>query len=221
MTATKLSWKIAVKAGRSAQRLGDLRHATPRGTSRWASWWSSSPTASSRREGPVQVDHRLAREADPRPPPRERSPRRQAAAEPARRAHRRQRLLHGQRDDPELPLRRGRLQPARQAQPAPAGEGRPVDYVHEPGRDDRDLGTDSAYHTITACKAPCTGTTGIAYPLANAKVQFDSGELGFGPRHPAANRNTWSTPKRLKAGTYTYFCRIHPFMRGSFRVVGK
>ena len=41
---------------------------------------------------------------------------------------------------------------------------------------------DSAYHTITACKAPCTGTTGIAYPLANAKVQFDSGELGFGPR---------------------------------------
>jgi plastocyanin len=82
---------------------------------------------------------------------------------------------------------------------------------------------DSAYHTITACKAPCTGTTGIAYPLANAKVQFDSGELGFGPPGftPAANRNTWETPKRLKAGTYTYFCRIHPFMRGSFRVVGK
>jgi plastocyanin len=82
---------------------------------------------------------------------------------------------------------------------------------------------DSAYHTITSCKAPCTATTGIAYPLADAKVQFDSGELGFGPAGftPAANRNTWATPKRLKAGTYTYFCRIHPFMRGSFRVVGK
>ena len=40
---------------------------------------------------------------------------------------------------------------------------------------------ESAYHTITACKAPCTATTGIAYPLANASVQFDSGELGFGP----------------------------------------
>jgi plastocyanin len=82
---------------------------------------------------------------------------------------------------------------------------------------------DSAYHTITACKAPCTGTTGIAYPLANARVQFDSGELGFGPPGftPAANRNTWETPKNLKSGTYTYFCRIHPFMRGSFRVVGK
>lgn len=31
----------------------------------------------------------------------------------------------------------------------------------------------------------------------------------------------WKTPKNLKPGTYTYFCRIHPFMRGSFRVVPK
>jgi plastocyanin len=88
---------------------------------------------------------------------------------------------------------------------------------------------ESAYHTITACRAPCTGTTGIAYPLANADVQFDSGELGYGPYlpisgfggkfTPAANRNTWKTPKSLRPGTYTYFCRIHPFMRGAFRVV--
>ncbi|HEX4718364.1 MAG TPA: hypothetical protein VH300_07535 [Thermoleophilaceae bacterium] len=83
----------------------------------------------------------------------------------------------------------------------------------------------SAYHTITACKAPCTGSTGIAYPLANAKIEFDSGELGYGPSlfgqkfTPAANRNTWKTPKNLPVGTYTYFCRIHPFMRGSFRVI--
>jgi plastocyanin len=82
---------------------------------------------------------------------------------------------------------------------------------------------ESAYHTITSCKAPCTGTSGIAYPLADGKAQFDSGELGYGPAGftPAANRNTWQTPKSLKAGTYTYFCRIHPFMRGAFRVVGK
>jgi plastocyanin len=89
----------------------------------------------------------------------------------------------------------------------------------------------SAYHTITACKQPCSSTTGIAYPLANANVQFDSGELGYGPDlniggysgkfTPAANRNTWKTPKSLAAGTYTYFCRIHPFMRGAFRVVGR
>ena len=75
-------------------------------------------------------------------------------------------------------------------------------------------------HTITACKAPCNKSTGIAYPLADAKVQFDSGQLGFGPpgRTAAAQRDTWSTPTNLKPGTYTYFCRVHPFMRGSFRV---
>ena len=76
------------------------------------------------------------------------------------------------------------------------------------------------YHTITACRAPCNRSTGIAYPLADGPVDFDSGELGFGPEGftPAANRDTWATPTNLGAGTYTYFCRIHPFMRGAFRV---
>ncbi|HEU4976930.1 MAG TPA: hypothetical protein VFT50_17705 [Baekduia sp.] len=32
---------------------------------------------------------------------------------------------------------------------------------------------------------------------------------------------TWKTPRNLTPGTYTYFCRIHPFMRGAFRVVPK
>jgi hypothetical protein len=80
------------------------------------------------------------------------------------------------------------------------------------------------YHTITACRAPCNRTAGIAYPLANARpgANFDSGELGYGPSFatPAAQRNTWRTPRGLRPGTYTYFCRIHPFMRGAFRVVG-
>jgi hypothetical protein len=78
----------------------------------------------------------------------------------------------------------------------------------------------SAYHTITACKAPCNRTTGIAYPTANANIQFDSEELGYGPANftPAANKHVWKTPKNLPRATYTYFCRIHPFMRGSFRV---
>lgn len=73
------------------------------------------------------------------------------------------------------------------------------------------------WHTITACKAPCNRSTGIAYPLADGPVAFDSGELGdAGP--PTAGRVTWTTPADLDAGTYTYFCRIHPFMRGAFRV---
>jgi plastocyanin len=82
----------------------------------------------------------------------------------------------------------------------------------------------NAFHTITACKDPCTATTGIAYPIANGSVTFDSGELGFNGNQgsfgnaPAADRDTWQTPKDLPSGTYTYFCRIHPFMRGAFRV---
>jgi plastocyanin len=74
------------------------------------------------------------------------------------------------------------------------------------------------WHSITACKAPCTASTGIAYPLADADVQFDSGQLGVaGP--PTSGSDTWSTPADLSPGTYTYFCRVHPFMRGAFRVV--
>jgi len=76
------------------------------------------------------------------------------------------------------------------------------------------------FHTITSCRAPCTGRTGIAYPLANGPVRFDSGNLGFGPagRTAAAQRISWRTPKRIRPGTYTYFCRVHPFMRGAFRI---
>jgi plastocyanin len=77
------------------------------------------------------------------------------------------------------------------------------------------------YHTITGCKAPCNQKTGIAYPLANGPATFDSGELGYGPPDAtaAANRIEWSTPKTLTPGDYTYFCRVHPFMRGAFRVL--
>jgi plastocyanin len=77
------------------------------------------------------------------------------------------------------------------------------------------------WHTITECRAPCNRTTGIAYPLADGRADFDSGELGTGPQGftPVSGRVSWRTPKRLRAGTYTYFCRVHPFMRGAFRVV--
>lgn len=74
------------------------------------------------------------------------------------------------------------------------------------------------WHTITSCRAPCNRATGIAYPLADGPVAFDSGELGIaGP--PTAGRVTWETPKDLPPGTYTFFCRIHPSMRGAFRVI--
>jgi plastocyanin len=78
------------------------------------------------------------------------------------------------------------------------------------------------WHSITTCRTPCNRGTGISYPLANGApgTQFDSGQLGYGPQglSPAANRVEFQTPSNLPGGTYTYFCRIHPFMRGAFRV---
>ncbi len=81
-----------------------------------------------------------------------------------------------------------------------------------------------AWHTITMCKNPCNRGTGIAYPIANGspRVQFDSGELGTyngGASPPVSGSITWKTPANLPVGTYSYFCRIHPFMRGAFRVI--
>ena len=60
----------------------------------------------------------------------------------------------------------------------------------------------------------------MSYPLANGRHQFDSGQLGYGPSgySAASNRIDWTTPANLPPGTYTYFCRVHPFMRGAFRV---
>jgi plastocyanin len=98
--------------------------------------------------------------------------------------------------------------------PPVVAPGQPLEFVN------RDAGRD-VFHTITGCRLPCSGITGIAFPLANGSI-FDSGELGFGPAAftAAANRISWSTPGDLPPGTYAYFCRVHPFMRGAFRVKG-
>jgi len=87
------------------------------------------------------------------------------------------------------------------------------------------------YHTVTSCKFPCIGPTGAAYPLANGrtsekrKVDFDSSELGFGTPAigPAKQTLNWSLDVTKEEGykpgeVVTYYCRIHPFMRGAFEV---
>jgi plastocyanin len=109
------------------------------------------------------------------------------------------------RGDINVTGRRGRIPTVR--------KGRSLTFVN------RDANR-NIFHTITSCKAPCNRTTGVAYPIANGRDVFDSGELGRGPVGftPAANRVTWKTPRDLAPGTYTYFCRVHPFMRGAFRV---
>jgi plastocyanin len=87
--------------------------------------------------------------------------------------------------------------------------------------DNTDWDGTGVYHTITACKAPCNRRGGISFPLADGSVEFDSGNLGVDPYGFGANRTTWTTPSNLKPGTYPYFCRIHPFMRGAFKVAPK
>ena len=74
------------------------------------------------------------------------------------------------------------------------------------------------WHTITDCALPCNLSTGFAYPIADALIEFDSGQLGNAGA-PTAGILTWDTPTDLPPGTYAYWCRVHPFMRGAFRVV--
>ena len=82
-----------------------------------------------------------------------------------------------------------------------------------------------AWHSITSCRAPCNRGSGIGYPLAAGPIKFDSGQLGYGTglsQEVTTGSNQYKTPPLRKAGkTYTYFCRIHPFMRGSVRVKAK
>jgi len=112
-----------------------------------------------------------------------------------------------------LYARGDQLRTGAKRRPPTVRQGRSLKFVN------RDA-AQGVLHSITSCRAPCNRTTGIAYPLANGAGSFDSGNLGFGPAGftAAANRDTWSTPRNLKPGTYTYFCKIHPFMRGAFRV---
>lgn len=101
------------------------------------------------------------------------------------------------------------------------------------------------WHTLTRCAAPCSGTTSANYPLADGQyddlidpktgrdpdgrtvrqmlrqdgpdpMDFDSGQIGYGTG--ANNKVSWEfTPTRT--GTFNFFCRIHPGMRGAIRVV--
>lgn len=95
------------------------------------------------------------------------------------------------------------------------------------------------WHTITRCRAPCNSGVTTNYPIADGAdfdrdpMDFDSAEIGVGlapsgtswlQKSVTAGQPTleqtafWKfTPTRN--GVYTFFCRIHPFMRGVFEVV--
>jgi len=90
------------------------------------------------------------------------------------------------------------------------------------------------YHTATSCAFPCLGPTGASFPISDGRtssggqVDFDSSEMGVGlPEIGAAKQspeyNLPVTPEHgFRSGDIvTYFCRIHPSMRGAFEVTDK
>jgi hypothetical protein len=87
-------------------------------------------------------------------------------------------------------------------------------------------------HTITTCAYPCLGATGAAFPLPDGTtsegrpIELDSAQLGYGVPSISGfkNETVWSTPVTAEEGyrpneIVTYYCRVHPSMRGAFKVV--
>ncbi|HEX9775184.1 MAG TPA: hypothetical protein VGB83_06360 [Actinomycetota bacterium] len=78
------------------------------------------------------------------------------------------------------------------------------------------------WHTITSCPAPCTGTTSASYPYpasGDTPVDFDSTILCVGLGCSTVGTTEWEFTVPEDPGIYTFFCRIHPTMRGVFEVV--
>ncbi|MGH2729340.1 MAG: cupredoxin domain-containing protein, partial [Actinomycetota bacterium] len=75
-------------------------------------------------------------------------------------------------------------------------------------------------HSVTSCRAPCNGEYVANYPFHDG--QFDSGALGYMWEDGyVANHDEpyWEfDTSELKPGYYTYYCRLHAWMRGSFYV---
>ena len=72
-------------------------------------------------------------------------------------------------------------------------------------------------HSVTTCPWPCNGPYVGNYPLPDGL--WDSHTLGYDAIDGGTPNPVAETPKDLKVGKYSYFCRIHPWMRGAFEVV--
>ena len=93
---------------------------------------------------------------------------------------------------------------------------RAADHVRQPATR---RSANGIWHTITACKAPCNRVDRHRLPARRRRRRSSTPASSATPARRRRAASTWTTPADLAAGTYTYFCRIHPFMRGAFRVV--
>ena len=221
---------------------------TPPTTSSKASWYESMgilPLAVTTRDDPaardpfddaaaVQADVRRGRHPHPRPAAREHRP--QGAQEP-----RSSRTRASSEQGPRVPAvgdRRSTASATRpggySARPGLPAAARCARRWSSPGTSVTFTNldalptmpqTEQAWHTITSCKAPCNRGSGIGYPLAAGRSSSTRASSATAPapaREVTTGSNVYTTPPLTKPGkTYTYFCRIHPFMRGSIRVKAK
>ena len=104
----------------------------------------------------------------------------------------------------------GRTAPGAQALPPTVKQGDSITFVNV----DQQA---NIRHSVTTCKYPCNGRYVSNYPWADGR--WDSGTLGYDAIDGGTPDPVSSTPTDLPVGKYSYFCRIHPFMRGEFRVV--
>lgn len=103
------------------------------------------------------------------------------------------------------------------AGPPVVARGQQLSFVNE------DYADSLMRHTVTSCRAPCDGADTTNYPFFDGR--FDSGVLGWMFEDAYVSTSTvpsWTmNTNDLRPGYYTFFCRIHPFMRGAFYVVPK
>ena len=210
MTATRPDWKVKVKKG-------DVLTTTATYGTKRAAWWESMGimVAYMADEGPGKNPYKKRVDLPGKPTHGHLRENRNHGGKktnlPDARKLKDGTLNPGTVDILGFNYRLGDLRlPGSGGRPPVVQQGQSITFVN---KDD----PQRVYHSLTSCKAPCNKSTGIAYPIADGPVQFESGTLGS-DRPITTGALQWSTPKNLKPGTYTYFCRIHPFMRGAFRV---
>ena len=242
MEATRRDWRITLEGGRHGL---DQRRPTTSARRPGTSRWGSCPLAWTRADDPLAKDpfddaaavkamydaggilthgrlprehrHKARKNLKPRRPAR---PSSAAGDRPRRRASAIDSFLYrngGFSAIARLP----------ELGDAPADDQRRrVRHLHQPGRAPRHARRASRSGTASPpARRPVTRGSGIGYPLARGPINFDSGQLGFGtgpaPRSRPARPVHDAAADQGRQARYTYFCRIHPFMRGSIRVKGE
>lgn len=98
--------------------------------------------------------------------------------------------------------------------PPVVSKGDTLTFVNE----DYSLG--GVRHSVTSCEAPCNGEYSANYPFSDGA--FHSGALGYTYQETyvtARSEPMWEfDTSDLSKGWHTYYCQLHPWMRGSFYV---